>query len=436
MLKKTWRTSALAIGAIGAMALSSCGFSGGGGSGSSSAAPGGSSSSGAAGGEAVSLTMLVPTYSDTKTSVDGVGTKARWEKVVADFQAKNPNIKITLQVESWDNLETVLKTKIQGNQAPDIYNGGAISGFVADDLLAKAEEITSPETLSNFQDSFNTNEKVGGTQYGLPLLASARALFYNKALLKEAGVEVPKTWDELLTAAKAVKEKTGNPGYGMPLGSEEAQAEAMIWSLGAGGGFGTESEITVDTPQNLEAFDEMKKFIDAGVTQSNPGSTQRTPMMSGFVQGKMGFVYALPPTVAQIKKENPSLEYGIAQPATKDGSAVTLGVADRLASFSKDQAKKDGVKKFMDYFFSDEVYVPFIKGESFLPTTKTGATAMSSDETLKPFLELLPSAKFYPTTNPAWAATDGALKSLTGQIEKSPSADVLKQIQAKADAAS
>jgi multiple sugar transport system substrate-binding protein len=436
MMKKSWRTGALAVGAVGALALSSCGFSGGSGDSNTSSAAGDGASSGAAA-ENVSLNMLVPTYSDTKTSVDGVGTKARWEKVVADFQAKNPNIKITLQVESWENLETVLKTKIQGDQAPDIYNGGAISGFVADDLLAKADEITSPETLANFQDTFNDNEKVGGTQYGLPLLASDRALFYNKTLLKEAGIsEVPKTWDELLSAAKAIKEKTGNPGYGMPLGSEEAQAEAMLWSLGAGGNFGNESEITIDTPQNLEAFNEMKTFIDAGVTQSNPGSTQRTPMMSGFVQGKMGFVYALPPTVAQIKKENPDLDYGIAQPATKDGSAVTLGVADRLASFSKDQAKKDAVKKFMDYFFSDDVYVPFIKGESFLPTTKTGAEAMSSDETLKPFLDLLPNAKFYPTTNPAWAATDGALKSLTGGIEKNPAEDVLKQIQAKADAAS
>lgn len=425
MTKKSWRSGALALAAVGALALTSCGFSGDKGSGSS--APSGGSA--AADGGAVSLSMLVPTYSDA--------TKGLWEGTIKAFEEKNPNITVDLQVESWENIDTVLKTKIQGKQAPDIYNGGAISAFANDGQLAKADEITSPDTLSNFQDSFNEAEKVGGTQYGLPLIASDRALFYNKDLMAKAGIkDVPKTWDELLEDAKLIKDKTGNPGYGMPLGKEEAQAEASMWIFGAGGSLGDEQNITVDSPQTVEAFTQMKKMIDAGVTQANPGSTQRTPMMSGFVQGKMGFVYALPPTVGQIKAENPKLNYGIAQPATKDGSPVTLGVADRLASFSQDAAKKDAVKKFMDFFFSDEQYLNFVKTEGFLPTTKSGSEAMSSDETLKPFLDLLPNAKFYPTTNPAWTATDAGFKALLGQLQTGDPADVAKQIQAKADAAS
>lgn len=421
-MKKTWRTGALAVAAIGALALSSCGFSGDKGGDSASGSGGGS-------GESVALTMLIPTYSD--------GTKGLWEKTISAFEAKNPNIKITLEVQSWENIEGVLSNKIQSKQAPDIYNGGAISSFAEAGQLAKAEEITSPETLANFTDSFSENEKVAGTQYGLPLIASDRALFYNKTLMKEAGVtDVPKTWDELLEASKKIKDKTGNPGYGMPLGKEEAQAEAAMWILGAGGSLGDEQNITIENDQTKDAFAQMKKMMDAGVTQSNPGSTQRTPMMSGFVQGKMGFVYALPPTAADIKKQNPKLDYGIAQPATKDGKPVTLGVADRLASFSQDQAKKDAVKKFMDFFFADDQYLAFVKGENFLPTTKSGATAMGSDEALKPFIDLLPSSKFYPTTNPAWSDTDAAFKALLGKLEKSSAEDIAKEIQAKADAAS
>ena len=73
--------------------------------------------------------------------------------------------------------------------------------------------------------------------------------------------------------------------------------------------------------------------------------------------------------------------------------------------------------------------------EGFLPTTKSGSEAMASDETLKPFLEMLPNAKFYPTSNPAWNATDGAFKSLMGLLETQEPASVLEQIQAKAEAA-
>jgi multiple sugar transport system substrate-binding protein len=60
---------------------------------------------------------------------------------------------------------------------------------------------------------------------------------------------------------------------------------------------------------------------------------------------------------------------------------------------------------------------------------------MASNEVLKPFLEMLPDAQFYPTSNPAWNATDGAFKSLMGQLEDQDAKTVLDQIQAKADAA-
>lgn len=421
MTNHSLRTTLLAGVAAGSLLLAGCGFSGGGG--------GGGEAEGASAGGTTTLSMLVPSYSPQ--------TKGLWQGVIADFEKDHQDIKIDLEIQSWENIEGVLKTKIQGNKAPDIYGGGAFAGFAAEELLAPAEDIASPETLKDFQTSFADNEKYQGTQYGLPLIASARALFYNKDLMDQAGVkEVPKTWDELLAASKAVSDKTSAAGYGMPLGSEEAQGESLIWLAGNGGNFGDEQKISVDTPANVEAADFMQKMITEGVTQKNPGASQRTPMLNTFVQGKIGFAYALPQTAAQIKKENPDLDYGIAPVATKSGEPATLGVADRMMSFKNDGSKSAAVKKFMDYFFSQDVYTQWVEAEGFLPTTTSGSEAMGDDKSLKPFLELLPNAVFYPTTNPAWNATDGAFKSLMGQIGTGKSAaDVLKQIQAKADAA-
>lgn len=411
---KFLHTGSAAALAVASLFLTSCGF---GGSGSESE------------GGATSLEMLVPSYSD--------GTKALWEGVIEEFETANPDVDITLQVESWENLESVLNTKIQAGEAPDIYNGGAFSGFASEGLLYPAEDVASPETLSDFQESFAENEKFEGTQYGLPLIASARAMFYNKDLFEEAGItEPPATWDELHAAAKAITEKTGKAGYGMPLGSEEAQGESLIWMAGNGGGFGTEDEITVDTPENLEALTFMKKMIDDGLTQSDPGATQRTPMLNVFVQGEIGMVYGLPQTVGQIEAENPELNYGLANVATANGEPATLGVADRLLAFKNEGDKAEAVTKFMDFFFAAENYVNWVETEGFLPTTKSGSEALAGNETLKPFLDMLPNAVFYPTTNPAWNATDGAFKSLLGQVGqgKDPAA-VLQEIQAKADQA-
>lgn len=413
-MKKSHRFGAIALAAAATLTLASCGF-------------GGGSSGGDASGK-TTLNLLVPSYSDN--------TQGLWEDVISGFEKANPDIAVELEVQSWDNLESVIATKIQGGEAPDIYNGGPFAGFAADDLLYPAKDVVSSDTYSDFQDAFLANAEVDGTAYALPLIASARALFVNNALLEQAGVAAPPTnWDELLDAATKVSALGGGvAGYGMPLGSEEAQAEAAVWLWGGGGSFGDASEITVDDPANLPGAEQIKRMIDAGATQADPGSTNRSPLMDIFVQGKIGMQVGLPPTVGQIAENNPELDYSIVPIPTKDGSAFTLGVMDQLMAFKNDDSKKDAITKFFDYYYSADVYVPWVQTEGFLPVTKSGAEALSGEEALKPFLDVLPDAQFYPSTNPKWSATDGAFKSLFGQIQTKPAQDVLTEIQAQADA--
>jgi multiple sugar transport system substrate-binding protein len=342
-------------------------------------------------------------------------------------------------VQSWDNINDVVTTQIQAGKAPDIMNGGPFAGFAADELLYPIEDVTSPETLSDFQESFVDASSVDGVQYGAPLIASARALFVNNALLSQAGVAAPPTtWDELLDAAVKVSALgNGIAGYGMPLGSEEAQAETAAWFFGAGGTFGDAKKIEIDgVPENLEAATFMQKMITEGATQADPGSTDRSPLMDIFVQGKIGMQIGLPPTVGQIEEGNPELDYSIVPIPTKDGEPVTLGVADHLMAFDNgDDDKKKAITAFFDYFFTADVYTTWVKAEGFLPTTTSGSELLSGEESLKPFLDLLPNAEFYPSTNPKWDATNAAMKSLMGQLGqgKAP-ADVLKEIQTAVDA--
>lgn len=413
-MKKSLRFGAAAVAAVATLSLASCGFGG--------------STGGDGGGDANTLDLLVPSYSDA--------TKGLWEDVIKGFEKENPDIKVKLEVQSWDNLEKVVSTKIQANDAPDIYLGGPFAGFVGDDLLYPAKDVVSADTYSDFQDAFLKNAEVDGTAYALPLIASARALFVNNTLLAQAGVSAaPKTWDELLDAATKVSALGGGvSGYGMPLGSEEAQAEAAVWLWGGGGSFGDAKDITIDTPENLVGAEQIKKMIDAGATQADPGSTQRSPLMDIFIQGKIGMQVGLPPTVGQIEEGNPDLDYSIVPIPTKDGSPFTLGVMDQLMAFQNDGDKKEAITKFFDYYYSADVYVPWVQAEGFLPVTKSGAEKLNGDEKLKPFLDVLPDAQFYPSTNPKWSATDGAFKSLFGQLQSQSAADVLKQIQAQVDA--
>lgn len=413
-MKKYIRLSAFAMAATAALTLAGCGF--GGGSGGDEAAG------------KTTLDLLVPSYSDA--------TQANWEKVIEGFEAENSDINIALEVQSWDNIESVITTKVSGNQAPDIFNGGPFTGFAGDDLLYKAEDAVSPETFSDFQESFVAEERLDGTVYALPLIASARALFVNNALLEQAGVAAaPTTWDELLDAATKVSALgNGIAGYGMPLGSEEAHAEVAVWLWGGGGTYGDAENIVVDDPANVPGAEQIKKMIGAGATQADAGSTDRSPLMDIFIQGKIGMQIGLPPTVGQIEENNPGLDYSIVPIPTQDGSPLTLGVSDRLMAFKNDGDKQDAIIKFLDYYYSAEVYVPWVQTERFLPTTKSGAEALAGDEALAPFLAVLPDAKFYPNTNPQWATAYSTIKSLFGQIQTRPAQDLLAEIQAQIDA--
>lgn len=374
------------------------------------------------------IDLLVPSYSDATTAL--------WEGIIEDFEAEHDDIAINLEVQSWDNINDVVRTKVQSSDAPDILNIDAFAGFAGDELLYPADEVVSGEVLDDFQESFKENASIDGTQYGLPLIASARTLFVNTDLLEQAGVaEVPTTWDELLEASQQISELGGGvSGYGMPLGSEEAQAETSIWNFGAGGDWGDESELTIDTPESVEAVTFMKRMIDEGATQQDPGASNRTPLINTFIQGQLGFVVGLPPTVAQIAEENPDLNYELAPIPTSDGSPVTLGVADHLMAFENEGDKKDAIKEFLDYFYSADVYTDFVTTEGFLPVTQSGADNFEDAE-LQIFIDSLPNAQFYPSANPRWSAAQGAFQSLIGQIgQGSDPQEVLDQIATQAEA--
>lgn len=406
---KTIRAGALLAGL--SLAAAGCGFGGGDDGGDT----------------AGTINLLVPSYSD--------GTQALWEGIIDDFEQENGSVKVNLEVQSWDNINDVVRTKVQSNEAPDLLNIDAFAGFASDDLLYTAEDIASPETLDDMQDSFKENASIDGTQYGLPLFASSRTLFANTDLMEEAGVDqVPTTWDELMDASQAISDLGGGvSGYGMPLGSEEAQAETSIWNFGAGGSWGDAESLTIDTPEAQEAVSFMQSMIDEGVTQDNPGATDRTPLLNVFIQGKIGFIEGLPPTVDQIATENPDLNYELAPIPTQDGSPVTLGVADHLMGFKNDGDKQEAITAFVDYFYSTEVYNNFVTTEKFLPITESGAEAFENPD-LQVFLDTLPEAQFYPSTNPNWAAAQGAFQSLIGKIgQGADPADVLGQIQDAAE---
>lgn len=83
----------------------------------------------------------------------------------------------------------------------------------------------------NFQKTAEAGQAADGKTYGVPLDTDARGLWYNKKLFAEAGLPTdwkPKTWDDVLKAARQVKQKFPNViGLDMPLGKAEGESVSM-----------------------------------------------------------------------------------------------------------------------------------------------------------------------------------------------------------------
>src|SRR5205823_5836766 len=140
---------------------------------------------------------------------------------------------------------------MEGNPAPPYAQSG---------LIYPVSDVLSQSVAGNLIPKFLKDGQYQGVNYGIPFTTSTRAMYYNKKIFAAAGISAPpKTWADLQADAAKIKAK-GNIGYGMPLGSEEAQAELLLWFLGNGGGYlSAGGKYDINSPQNIATLNFMKQ---------------------------------------------------------------------------------------------------------------------------------------------------------------------------------
>ena len=330
-------------------------------------------------------------------------TRPFWQGLAEQY-TKQTGVKVDLQVIDWNSIDQQVSTMIQNNQPPDVLNLNSFSSYAKDGLLYSGDEAISSKTREDFLEAFARGGTYGSTLYGFPILASARAFFYNRDLLERAKVTAPpRTWDELVAAAKKVQALGGGViGYALPLGPEEAQAEWSIWMWNNGGDWKSSDAWTINSEKNVQTLTFLAALANVHrVTQVNPGKTNRTDgAFQLFKDGKVGMVMGFSPLAAQLDAEG-KVRYGVTQMPTNVGASVTLGVEDYLMAFKR-KGNQEAVRQFLDLYYQPEQITRWIGAEGFLPVTKSGLARMSGNEKLKPYLDALPSARLAPTTDPVW----------------------------------
>jgi multiple sugar transport system substrate-binding protein len=142
-----------------------------------------------------------------------------FEAMAEEFEKNNPDIDVQIEVVNWDNLEQKLTTDVAGGTAPDISIIGTrwLAGYVKEGIAEPLDRYMTPEFKAKFIDVFMSPSVFDGETYGLPVAASARAMYYNKAMFEQAEIaEPPATRDELKEAATKIS-ALGDDVYGFGL---------------------------------------------------------------------------------------------------------------------------------------------------------------------------------------------------------------------------
>jgi multiple sugar transport system substrate-binding protein len=332
-------------------------------------------------------------------------TKPLLEKLVKEFELNNPLIDVELQVANWDILDGIYTTMISKDQPPDLLNTNVYAHFAKDGLLNNLSEIISPELAGKLFPNLMEMDRMNGTQYAIPYVASTRLLYYNKELFKAAGItSPPATWSELKMAAQKIKKTGTAAGFGVDLTDNETQAYLSYFFYGAGGAWVKDGKWAINSPENIEGLSFLKDMFNKGLTDPEPTVTTRDEKQRILGDGKLAMMISGNYFTSVVPKEFPNLKWGVGPIPVKDGTPpISFGVHDVLVSFRTDHTNKEAISKFLDYLYDDSAYEEMIVREGFLPvTTSVGNKLSNVDAVMKSNLESLRKAKFYPIQEPSW----------------------------------
>ncbi|MEU9172366.1 extracellular solute-binding protein [Streptomyces sp. NPDC048420] len=314
---------------------------------------------------------------------------------------------------AWTNLldkcgtEAGVKIKRTGFDTSDLTNKALLAaqqGNSADVLIVDnpvVSTLAEAGVLTTTDDNKLDTSKVdpnllaagqsGGKTYGTPIGANTLALYYNKAVLKKAGVDIAsvKDWTSLTAALEKVK-KAGKKGITFSaIGTEEGSFQFLPWYWGSG------AQLTaLDSGQAVSALSLWKNWLDKGYAPNSVINNTQTTSWQEFASGDYAFAENGTWQLANAKKAG--FEYGVLPiPGASGGSAaaptggefVTLPVQDDTGRYATSQKLVSCLTNSQNLLDTDTTlsYVA--------PTSEVQDKQVAANAELKPWVDAVKAAK-------------------------------------------
>ncbi len=290
-----------------------------------------------------------------------VGQRDGMQAMCDAYTAKNPNVKIEVQVTSWNEYWTKLEAAATSQKMPDIFwmHTNEILKYADNGMLADVSDIVETDKFSDI--SLSNAQGSDGKLYGVPKDKDVICLAYNKELFDQAGVAYPDenwTWDDLVTASQTIYDATGKYGY-----MAYADDQLGYWNfVYQNGGYILNDDKTkagFTQPATAEA---MEFYINLQKNDWCPDQTYFAEQAPGaaFLSGQGAMYLEGTWNFLPMLQNNPELNGKLAvaalpkapSPASGDGRAtISNGLCYATAANNKNM---DVVKDVLKFFGSEE----------------------------------------------------------------------------------
>ena len=304
--------------------------------------------------------------SDTVTLLHGIKGESEQEALQQAIDAFEESSGKTVEVEFSPQFETVVVTRVQGGNPPDV------ALYPQPSLLRRAVDNTTPLTESGADmDALQEGLVPGmvetgtfdGTPYGVVVKVGLKSLlWYPTDDFESAGYEVPTTWDELLSLTDQIREDGTAPWC---LGIESADATGWVatdwiedlmlrlhgedvydqWVAG---------EVKFDSPEVKEAFEALEQiWLTEGNVEGGSTAILQTPFLESagpmfddppgcFLHRQAGFIETEFPDDAEL-----GTDYDVAALPPIEGDAPPALFAGDVAAVHTDNASAGEFVQFL-----------------------------------------------------------------------------------------
>lgn len=291
----------------------------------------------------ISLALLLGSgsaYAETKLKLVEVITSPErtqtLQAMVDDYEAANPGVEVEIVSLPWGQAFEKFATMVAGGDVPDVVEmpDRWLALYAGNDMLMSLEDNLKGwehgATLT--QKSLDMGRYAGGTMYTVPYGFYLRAMFYNRKLLAEAGIDAPPaTMAEFMEASRKVSELDGKSGYCLRGGPGGLNGWIMFAATmnGTNEFFTEDGKSRLDEPGSIEGIQFLIDMYQKGYAPKDSVSWGFNEIVAGFYSGTCAFLDQDPDALIAVAERMDAEDFAVApMPVGPAGKAFpTIGYA-------------------------------------------------------------------------------------------------------------